>query len=112
MQGLKPNRKEKPTMKQTIQFNQFHDAFQRMGRGDQFTYNGLKALFEYLESLENETGEETELDVIALCCDYSEYENLDAFQNDFSEDYESLDDIEQATTVIKIDSDSFIIQAF
>lgn len=34
---------------------------------------GRFALFEYLEDLESGTGEEIELDVIAICCDYSEY---------------------------------------
>ena len=43
-----------------------------MGRGEQFTYEGLEQLFEHLEQLEADTGEELELDVIALCCDYSE----------------------------------------
>ena len=58
-------------MKQTINFNDFIDAFRRMDRYDQFGYEALQVLFEYLESYEEDTGEELELDVIALCCDYS-----------------------------------------
>ena len=65
-------------MKQTINVYDFHDAFKRMGRGDQFSYAGLTALWEYLEEYEESTGEELELDVIALCCDFSEdsWENI------------------------------------
>jgi hypothetical protein len=39
-----------------------------MGRKDQFTYEGLRALFDYME----EADPNAELDVIALCCEYSE----------------------------------------
>ena len=61
-------------MKRTINKWEFRDAFRDMGRKDQFSYNGLGALFERLEGYEEDTGEEIELDVIALCCDYSEYD--------------------------------------
>ena len=60
-------------MKRTINKWEFRDAFRDMGRGGQFSYYGLDALFEHLEGYEKDTGEEIELDVIALCCDYSEY---------------------------------------
>jgi len=59
-------------MKTTINLNQFRDAFYRMGRKDNFSYEGLEVLFEYLEEIEEGTGTEIELDVIALCCDFSE----------------------------------------
>ena len=55
-------------MIQTINVSDFRAAFHSMGRKDQFSYEGLGALFEYLE----EVDPEFELDVIALCCDYSE----------------------------------------
>lgn len=59
-------------MKQTVYLSDLRKAFHDMGRGDQFSYNGLEVLFDGLESLERDTGEEMELDVIALCCDYEE----------------------------------------
>lgn len=59
-------------MKLTNNFNNFVDAFHRMGRGEQFSYDALKAIFEYIEDYERDTGEETELDVIAICCEFSE----------------------------------------
>jgi hypothetical protein len=58
-------------MKQTISVYGFRDAFQSL-RPDNFSYDGLGILFDYLEELEQVTGEETELDVIAICCDWCE----------------------------------------
>jgi len=104
-------------MIQTITKSDFTSAFHRMGRGDNFTYEGLIALYDYLEDYEDSTGEQIELDVIAFCCEYSEYESLAEFQEDYGEDYQSIEDIENQTTLIALDDkkDSltgFIIQAF
>ncbi len=59
----------------SINVYQFRDAFHNMGRKDQFSYNALGALFDYLEQLEEDCGEPIELDVIALCCEYAEYDS-------------------------------------
>ena len=93
-------------MKQSINFNQFYDAFQAV-RPDNFTYDGLKALYEYLEQSEEDTGQEIELDVIALCCEYSEYGSMVEFQ-------EAYGDVlpEEHTTVIPVDAGGFIIQDY
>lgn len=58
-------------MKSTVNLYQFRDAFQRMDR-NKFSYEGLEVLFDYLESYEEDSGTEIELDVVGLCCDYSE----------------------------------------
>ncbi len=99
-------------MKTIVDFNQFCDRFRSMGRNDNFSYDGKKALFEYLEQLEEDTSTEIELDIIALCCEYSEYENLAEFQKDYTDDYQTIEDIEEKTSVIKIDDESFIIACF
>ena len=59
-------------MKQTINESQFVDAFRDHERTEQFSRDALGLLFEYFEALEQDTGKEIELDVIAICCDYSE----------------------------------------
>ena len=59
-------------MKQTINLYNFRNAFYKMGRKDNFSYEGLEVLFDYLEELEMATGEEMELDVISLCGDFAE----------------------------------------
>tara|TARA_R110002033_G_scaffold152777_1_gene189348 strand:+ start:302 stop:598 length:297 start_codon:yes stop_codon:yes gene_type:complete len=98
-------------MIKTINEYDFSKAFHNMGRGEQFSSCGLSALFEYFEMLEDE-GDQMELDVIAICCEYAEYDSLAEFQEDYSSEYESIDDIERETEVIRIDDDSFIIVKF
>lgn len=71
-------------MKQSINFYDFQKAFQDL-RPNSFTYEGLRALFEYLEDLEDSTGIEQELDVIELCGAYNEYESAEDYHNDYSE---------------------------
>ena len=51
-------------MKQTVDYYGFVDTFNRMGRGEQFSYSALKALFKYLE---DEYEVDYGLAVIALC---------------------------------------------
>lgn len=59
-------------MKKTINFNDFEHAFIKMGRNEQFTYEAMDLIFAYYEQYEIDTGEEVELDVIAICCDITE----------------------------------------
>ena len=59
-------------MYQTISIYNFQDAFSQAGRKDQFSYDGKKVLFGYLEQYEDDTGQKLEIDVIALCCEYEE----------------------------------------
>lgn len=59
-------------MKTTVSRYDFERAFVDAGRKDQFSYEALGLLFDYLEEYEESTGQEIELDVIALCCEYYE----------------------------------------
>ena len=59
-------------MKITVNRYDFEQAFVTANRKDQFTYDGLNLLFDYLEEYEEQTGHEIELDVVALCCEYYE----------------------------------------
>tara|TARA_R110000796_G_scaffold16882_2_gene52363 strand:+ start:142 stop:444 length:303 start_codon:yes stop_codon:yes gene_type:complete len=100
-------------MKQTINFYDFSEAFRNAGRANQFTYGGQRALFEYLEQYEEDCDTEIEFDVIALCCEYVEYESLEDFHLEYDkEDYPDLDTLSEHTQLIKINSDSFIIACF
>lgn len=100
-----------------ISFCTFCDEFTTTGRQNQFSYEGKKALFEYLEKYEESTGEKIDLDVIGLCCDFTEYENLKELQDNYS-DIKSMEDLETHTIVIPIydnngqKTDSFIIQNY
>ena len=99
-------------MRRTVNVYDFRQAFEDSGRAENFSYAGLEALFEYLVSLEEDTGEEMELDVIGICCDFSEYENIKEFQENYGDEYETIEDIEERTIVIPIDDKRFIIQDF
>ena len=105
-------------MKQTINKSEFTAAFHQMDRGDNFSHAGLLALYHYLVDLEEETGEEMDLDVIALCCEFSEYD-LEELQQEFGDSddpWESMEEatdwLEDRTTVIHVGDDSVIIQDF
>ena len=74
-------------MKQTINFYTFQKAFQDL-RPNSFSYEGLRALFEYIEELEDTHNEEMEFDVIALCCDFTEYESAEEYARDYNDDLE------------------------
>ena len=98
-------------MFQQINEYDFIKAFEQV-RPDNFSRAGLSALYDYFEQLEEDIGNPIELDVIAICCEYSEYESLEEFQKDYGDDYQSIDEIEQVTTVITVDDDGFIILQF
>ncbi len=98
-------------MKQVINFNQFIDSFGDSYK-DNFSYEGKRALFDYLENYEEETDEEIELDPVALCCEYTEYESLKELQENYN-DIETMEELEDNTLVIPIEgSEGFIIQDF
>ena len=64
-------------MKQTVYLSDFRQAFKDMNRNN-FSHEGLRVLYDYLE---DDDFNEYELDVIALCCDYSE-STLEEIAND------------------------------
>ena len=74
-------------MKKTISLYDFQDAFKSSSNyKDNFTYEWLDALFEYFENLEEDIGEEIDFDMVAICCEYSEYESAIDAVNDYTED--------------------------
>ena len=52
----------------TVGFSDFVREFELFGRQKNFTHSGIRALFDYLENFDCNY----ELDVIQLCCEYSE----------------------------------------
>ena len=87
-------------MKITINFSEFRDLFQKI-RPDNFSYQGQKIIFDYLEDYEQSAREELECDVIAICCEFSE----DSFEN-IADQYgieldEEMDEDDQKQQVIE-----------
>jgi len=121
-------------MKKTIDRFDFHRAFADYGRGSQLSPDALDALFKYFEEFEDSTGEEIELGVIGICCDWCEYPNaieaakeltdwdnapirhVDEDDEDEDEDEDereqsALEYLRDRTTVIELD-DSILVQNF
>ena len=88
-------------MKQRVNFSTFESAFRDYNRLDNFP-TGLRELFKYLEEYEESTGEDLELDVIVLCCDYHE-EKLSVVLKEYS--LKSLEELRDHTQVIMVDSE-------
>ena len=78
-------------MKTTVTFSGFTDAFHKMDRYEQFGYQALRVLYDYLENYQEETGQEVELDVIALCCDFSA-DTPESIAQDYSIDLTDVDE--------------------
>ena len=96
----------------TVTQTEFVDAFVKIGRENNFSYWGRIALFEYFEQLEEDMGEQIEFDPIAICCEYSEYENLEEIKNNY-DCIENYEDLENNTSIIEIENtDRLIIQDF
>jgi hypothetical protein len=80
-------------MKQTIGFSEFQDAFTSL-RPQNFSLQGLGVLWDYLEECEQDCGEEYELDVIALCCDFYE-DGWKSIASDYRIELDATEDEEQ-----------------
>ena len=97
-------------MRQTITENQFVDAIV----GDDYntmSYEGAQALFEYIEEYEDSCGTEIEFNVVAIRCEWAEYENIEEVSRDY--DIDNLNDLRDNTSVIEVpNSDKLIVQEF
>lgn len=87
-------------MKTTVTLHDFRVAFHVAGRGDQFSHSGLEVLFDYLIDYEDQTGEEIELDVIALCCDYYE-DSWESIAEEYRIDLSACDDEEDKMECVR-----------
>ena len=94
----------------TITEYQFQDEMVKHG----FSYDGSKALFNYLQQLEDDCDIKIEFDPIALCCQYTEYDNLKQCLTEYDNlELKTIDDLRDHTQVVEVDnSDKIIIQAF
>ena len=102
----------------------------KMGRGDCYGYDGWEAIGNYLEELSEDTGEDIEIDIIAICCEYSMAESAKSFYMEHQhgidlptmEEWEELEEeeklaavsdyLQQNTSVIICEDELIIWQAF
>jgi len=81
------------------------DEFQRMGRYDQYSYDAYEVLYDYLWDLGEDSGEPIEFCVVAICCQWCEYDDIQELAEQYSvavadvidvDDDTDQDEIEQA----------------
>lgn len=71
-----------------------------MVRPDNFSYSALHALFDYFDEIEEDTGEEMELDVIGICCEYAEYDTAFEAATEYGFETDESDDDERETLAL------------
>lgn len=72
-------------MYQSVNETAFIEAFSAFDRVNNFEIDGLRALYEYLTELEQDIGEQYELDVIALCCDFQRWESMEEYCDQYAD---------------------------
>ena len=88
-------------------FNTWHDK----RYANQFSYDGKLALFNYLEELEEDTNTQMEFDIVAISCDFSEFENLEDVKKEYGNAIwvNNIDDLRDYTQVIEIPNTTRLI---
>ena len=86
--------------------SKFRDEFHKCGRGEQFTYDALGLLYDFLTELDGAA----ELDVIAICCEYSEDTEKDiAASYGLHEDEDATAYLEEHTLVVGVTSSGNVV---
>jgi len=102
-------------MYQSVNLHEFRDAFRIYDRTENFSYEGLELIYNWIEEVEESTGEQIQLDVIAFCCDFVEAD-LEEINQNFDKSFESLDDawswLLYETEVLGKTDNSIVYQAF
>jgi len=97
-------------MKQTMNEFDFKNEFKKI-RPDNFSYDGLTALYDYLIQYEENCDTELEFDPIAYCCEYTEFDSFEDVKINY--DVKTLKELEDNTTVLKIpNSEKLVIQNY
>lgn len=105
-------------MHKRIYLSDFMEAFDDHGRNDQFPPAALETLFEFFEELEQDSGELIELDVIAICCTFTEYESPQACAEDMFLDINGMENkdiislLQEHTIVIPLKNGGVVIQNY
>ena len=97
-------------MKQTMNEFDFKNEFKKI-RPDNFSYDGLTALYDYLIQYEENCDTELEFDPIAYCCEYTEFDSFKDVQINY--DVKTLKELGDKTSIIKIpNTERLIIQNY
>ncbi len=114
---------------ETINSSDLYNMACRMDRGNNFGYDGWLAIGDYLEQLSDDLGENIEVDIVGICCEYSMAEsvsdwweecgdysdiNLDEWEEmDEEEKLEAIEEyLQDNTSIVCCDEDCIIWQTF
>ena len=117
---------------QTVNPSDLYHLACKMERGSNYGHDGWQAIGEYLEELSESTGEDVEIDIISICCDYSmaesaddaymQYDHLHGVDLPEEEGWEELTEeekletieafLQDRTSVVVCEDDLIIWQAF
>ena len=101
-----------PYIYREINESEFVDLFDEYNRSENFSRPARRELFEYYSEIAEGHGEPFQMDVIAICCDWSEFtadelvqEYGDPAELDEDGDYfgSLLDDLHDDTVVIEVE---------
>jgi len=71
-------------MFETVTRHNFIDRFRQSDTyKNNFSYEGLSALFDHLEEIEDQTGEPIQFDHVAIACEFSEYDSFQSVYADY-----------------------------
>ena len=94
---------------ETYDYSLFQSRFRDYGRLGSFSSDGLKALYEHLLEMAEDTTYPIEVDVIALDCDFAEAsENTILTENGF----ETIDELFDQTWAIRLHNGNILYQVF
>lgn len=91
-----------------VNYSDFRQRFINFGRLEHFPL-GLRVLFDYLESIAEDTETPIELDVIAICCEWCE---LDIKDIERETGFTSLEELQDNHIVLEVNDDTIIYNVY
>lgn len=110
-----PKRAGDKKMKRNITQYDFLRAFQEWTANDRhlsFSREALLEIYDILTDYEDSTGQELELDVVAICCEFTEYDNLDEACKYYEIDDLTDDNYNEMTDDEKFDALNYNVRAW
>lgn len=92
--------------------DELRHEFQSYGRGEQFSRWGFDALFKYFDEFSEDIGEDIHLDVIALCCEWSEYDSIEEACDQYGNEIQTADDLNDHTLLLFLDNGGVVVRDF
>ena len=93
-----------------LSFYDFKREFKEYAREEQFSLAGLSALYDLITEWAEDSGEPFKLDVIGLCCDFTEYDTIEEALEDYG--MEDLEELEQNTIVRELRNNGLLVLNF